>query len=280
MRWFALFALAIQPFLNAASPALHPAAPTITEPPQDGWLVNPADLHMESTGYTNPEGFAHASTDWEVWKTSINQRVWSALGVSDVFGKVHIHLADGNFEGPYAGRTELEFATDYSLKVRYIDSNGDAGAYAVRTFKTSPPGPPGVPGPMPWDLKQPGYVVEVVAGGFQLPVNIAFLPNPGTQSTDPMFYVTELYGTIKVVRRDGSVGVFASNLLNFNVFGGFPGAGEQGLAGIVVDPATGNVYATMLYEATPGGPAGPVLNVRSEYGLTSPSESRKRTLRT
>src|SRR6185503_10373363 len=192
MRWFALFALAIQPFLNAASPAAGPAAPTITEPVQDGWIVNPADLHMESTGYSDPEGNPHGATDWEVWKTSVNQRVWSALGVNDAFGKVHIHLGDGTFEGPYAGRTELEFATDYFLKVRYFDSNNEAGPYAVRTFKTSPAGPPGVPGPMPWDLKQPGYTVEVVAGGFQLPVNIAFLSTPGPQDTDPLFYVTEL----------------------------------------------------------------------------------------
>ena len=33
--------------------------------------------------------------------------------------------------------------------------------------------------PIPWAVKQPGFVIEPVATGFQLPVNIAFLTNPG-----------------------------------------------------------------------------------------------------
>jgi len=46
-------------------------------------------------------------------------------------------------------------------------------------------------GPKPVQSNLLPYVVEVVASGFQLPVNIAFLPNPGPQATDPLFYVTE-----------------------------------------------------------------------------------------
>src|SRR6185436_11347426 len=135
--------------------------------------------------------------------------------------------------------------------------------------------PPGVPGPMPWVVKQLGYTVEVVAGGFQLPVNIAFLPNPGPNLTDPLFYVTELYGTIKVVRRNGTVSVFAANLLNFNPTGAFPGSGEQGLAGIVVDPATGNVFAGMLYESGTNGPHYPkvVKFTSNDGGLTAATQT-------
>ncbi len=106
--------------------------------------------------------------------------------------------------------------------------------------------------PVPWIVSQPGYKVEVVATGFQLPVNIAFVPSPGPAADDPFFYVTELYGTIKVISRDGTVSDYASGLLNFNPTGAFPGSGEQGLAGIAVDPNTGDVFATLLYDA--GGP--------------------------
>src|SRR5699024_4648451 len=77
----------------------------------------------------------------------------------------------------------------------------------------------------------------------------------GAAPDAPIFYVSELYGTIRVVRRDGTVGTYASNLLNFNPTGKFPGSGEQGLTGIVVEPATGDVYATLLYDAAP--PKGP-----------------------
>lgn len=109
--------------------------------------------------------------------------------------------------------------------------------------------------PVPWTVAQPGYRVEVVATGFQLPVNIAFIPNASSEPDAPYFYVTELYGTIRVVRRNGGVGTFASGLINFNPTGDFPGSGEQGLTGICVDPATGDVFAAMLYDAAP--PNGP-----------------------
>ena len=111
--------------------------------------------------------------------------------------------------------------------------------------------------PVPFTMSQPGYAIDVVAGGFQLPTNIAFLPNPGPNPGDPLFYVTELYGDIKVVARDGTVGNFATNLLNFDPTGNFPGSGEQGLGGIVVHPVTGDLYVSMVYSSVPGVEAAP-----------------------
>lgn len=105
--------------------------------------------------------------------------------------------------------------------------------------------------PVPWVPMQTGYKIDVIAGGFRLPVNIAFIPNAGPNPEDPLFYVTELYGTIKVVRRNGTVSNYATGLLNFSPTGLFPGSGEQGLAGITVDAATGDVYAGMLYDVAP-----------------------------
>src|SRR5262245_22530062 len=98
VRWGALFLLALPPLF--ASPSLLTVnAPNINEPPNDNYVVNPADLHMEVNGYSDaPENNPHQSTDWEVWKTSINQRVWSALAKTAPFDYVHIHLADGVFE--------------------------------------------------------------------------------------------------------------------------------------------------------------------------------------
>jgi glucose/arabinose dehydrogenase len=99
----------------------------------------------------------------------------------------------------------------------------------------------------PWSARAPGFEVEIVASGFQLPINIAFKPNAGSAPTDPLLYVTELHGKIKVVYRNRSVGTYASNLLNFNPTSAFPGSGEQGVTGIVVDPTSGDVIAAMLY---------------------------------
>ena len=124
--------------------------------------------------------------------------------------------------------------------------------------------------PVPWSVIQPGFRVELVATGFQLPVNIAFIPNPGNEPDEPLFYVTELYGTIKVVSNDGTVSDYVTGLLNFNPTGNFPGSGEQGLTGIVVEPNTGDVFASMLYSIDPlneGVPHYPkVMRYQSEDG--------------
>ena len=109
----------------------------------------------------------------------------------------------------------------------------------------------------PFTAMQPGFAVDVVAGGFQLPTNIAFVPNPGPNPNDPLFYVTELYGVIKVVTRNFSVSNYATGLLNFNPTGSFPGSGEQGLAGIVVDPVSGDLFVTRVNSSTPGVESAP-----------------------
>jgi glucose/arabinose dehydrogenase len=130
--------------------------------------------------------------------------------------------------------------------------------------------------PVPWSITPPGYKVEIVAKGFQLPVNIAFKPNAGNQPKDPYFYVTELYGTIKVVTRDGTVSDYASNLLNFNPTGAFPGSGEQGLSGIAIEPITGDIFASGLYaDPAPNGPHFPkVVRFHSnDGGLTAATQT-------
>lgn len=127
--------------------------------------------------------------------------------------------------------------------------------------------------PVPWQVHQPGFKVEVVASGFQLPVNIAFVPNPGPNPGDPLYYVTELYGSVKVVTRNGSVSDYATNLLNFSPTGAFPGSGEQGLTGIVVEPTTGDVFVSLLYDA--GGPHYPKVDrfTSLDGGLTAATQT-------
>ena len=94
--------------------------------------------------------------------------------------------------------------------MRFKDSNNEFSAWRERPFSTSPQGPPGVPSPIPWAVRQAGYVVEVVATGFQLPMNIVMVPNPGNDPGDPFMYVNELYGKIKVITRSGAVSDYAT----------------------------------------------------------------------
>lgn len=105
--------------------------------------------------------------------------------------------------------------------------------------------------PVPWAPAEPGFRVERVATGFRLPVEIAFVPSPGAGDDAPFFYVSELYGSIRVVARGGAISTYADGLLDFDPLGSFPGSGEKGLAGIAVDPASGDLFAGTL-EAQPG----------------------------
>ena len=243
--------------LSPPTPGVNrrPNTPLINEPSTDGQLVNPADVHMETSVFSDPDpGDLHLCSDFEIWTITPSQRVWVTSCIGGI-EKVHTHLGDGVFEGSHAGRLELFYETDYRLRVRHRDDSGDAAtewsAFAERPFRTTSQIDP-IPGAPGWLVHDPNYKVEIAATGFQLPVNIAFVPNPGPNPNSPFYYVTELYGIIKVVTRDGTVRDYATGLLNFNPTGAFPGSGEQGLTGIAIDPANGNVYACLLYDA--GGP--------------------------
>jgi glucose/arabinose dehydrogenase len=414
----AAISAAASPRANANVP---PNTPTIIEPATDGQVLNPADVHMATALFSDPDpGDTHLCSDWEIWTVSPSQRVWSALCATGA-SAVHLHLGDGVFENAYAGRSELDFSTNYILRTRHRDSSGviatQWSAYAQRPFATGaasavfpvelddvltnpapawresaggaplvlPPGAPqpllamqtaeggvllefrgldglsnqlinpprlaehgfarivvtagaaalslpesevsffndegeevtiylpalavnpGTPAyywvsaagstytgnstqtapsfrflargaPVPWIVNQPGYKVEIVATGFQLPVNIAFIPNPGIGPDDPLYYVTELYGQIKMVTRSGAVSDYATNLLNYNPTGEFPGSGEQGLAGIVVDPATGDLYCTLVYDA--GGPHYPRVDkfTSTDGGRTAATQTTIRNM--
>src|SRR5207253_5991306 len=93
--------------------------------------------------FSDPDaGDTHAGSDWELWTAGATpQRVWHAEPTAGVL-LVHIHLGDGAFEGPLAGRTQLDPDSDYTLRVRFRDSSGDAatewGPWSERAFHTAP----------------------------------------------------------------------------------------------------------------------------------------------
>src|SRR6188472_4424578 len=82
----------------AAALNQHPAAPPITEPSTDGAIVNPADVHMETGPFVDPDaGDQHLCTDWEIWTVTPSERVWITACIGGV-ERVHTHLGDGVFE--------------------------------------------------------------------------------------------------------------------------------------------------------------------------------------
>ena len=244
----AVLAVTISGVANAAPPS----APRILEPTRDGAVVSAQDVHMEATDFTDADGDAHECSDWEIVADEpipdraqqVGDLAWDAPCATGPL-KEHIHFGDGDFHPGAA--LDLLNDTKYRVRVRFIDSTGEVGPWSERPFKTDPPGPRGRRSAVPWDTQR-GFKVEPVAGGLRLPVNIAMVPNPRPGPRAPLMYVTELYGNIKLVHRDGSVTNYARKVLNFNPMGDFPGSGEVGLAGIAVEPRTGDVFVSMVYD--------------------------------
>ncbi len=229
---------------------LPPLAPGWYEP-SGQFNVSPYDFHIHITPMSDPENDTHAATDFELWDVTANQRVWSRLNSTVIL--VHIHNADGTFEGNLAGQSHLLPDHDYRLRARVYART------ANNTIQTSPWSVwrafhtraiiNSSDSPFLWTAR-PGYTVELVAANISVPVNVVRAPDGLYQNLPqgrrPLLYVTQLYGQVGVIRRDGSYGVFAGNLLNYAVFGSLPGSGETGVDGLYVDPTTGALYVSLV----------------------------------
>ncbi|MGH7176842.1 MAG: LamG-like jellyroll fold domain-containing protein [Tepidisphaeraceae bacterium] len=236
-----------------------PFLPDITEPLNEGERVSGFDVHMEIGPFSDPDpGQSRLSSDWEIWTRGTSPvRVWSNHNAPEPAAH-HTHFGDGTFEGPQAGQNKLQPDTDYELRVRTRDDSGEAATefseWAIRNFHTLVEDTATAPG---WVARQSGYRIEEVPFSFavgeadwRLPTNLAFVPAAirGPHPLDPLFYVAELYGSIRVVTNNYTVMTYATGLLNYNPVGPITGSGENGMGGIVVDPTTGDLFATMLYD--------------------------------
>lgn len=230
--------------------AARPEVIAISEPAAGSAPLDGADVHMVAAyADGDDDDDEHVCSDWEIWTATPSEPVWEAHCAKGA-EKVHIHLGDGEFVNSHAGKNRLDPSTSFELKVRFRDDSEDPeeewSEWASRPFETREAGPAGSE-TATWIARE-GYVVETFATDFQLPVNIAMVPEPGPHPSDPVMYVTELYGAVKAISRDGTVRDFATELLNFNPTGNFPGSGEKGVAGIVVEPETGDVLVSLVYK--------------------------------
>ena len=98
-----------------------------------------------------------------------------------------------------------------------------------------------------WEV-QSGFDISVDSEGFEFPSSIAFVPNPGTSPKDPLYFVTELRGRVKVITNDRSVFTFAEITYDLQPTAELPAiAGEVGMAGVCLDPKHGYVFVTFAY---------------------------------
>ncbi|MGH8502577.1 MAG: PQQ-dependent sugar dehydrogenase [Gammaproteobacteria bacterium] len=94
-----------------------------------------------------------------------------------------------------------------------------------------------------------GFSISIDTEGYHYPTAIAFVPNPGQDPKDPLYFVTELRGTVKVVTNDRTVHTFAEHFLQSEFHDERPrGNAEFGLAGICLAPRQGYVFITFTYQ--------------------------------
>lgn len=99
-----------------------------------------------------------------------------------------------------------------------------------------------------WALAK-GFALDSDTQGYHYPTAIAFVPQPGPAPSDPLYFVTELRGKVKVVTNDRSVHTFAEGFLKTSYFDEDPSReAEFGLAGLCLDPTHGYVFITFAYQ--------------------------------
>jgi len=99
-----------------------------------------------------------------------------------------------------------------------------------------------------WSLKE-NFDISIDTEGYQFPAAIAFVPNPGKGPKDPLYFVTELRGKVKVVTNDRTIYTFAEDFFKLKPDEELPAfSGENGLAGICLDPEHGYVFVTFAYQ--------------------------------
>jgi glucose/arabinose dehydrogenase len=98
-----------------------------------------------------------------------------------------------------------------------------------------------------------GFALEIDTEGYHFPTAIAFVPEPGSDPKDPLYFVTELRGQVKVITNDRSIYTFAKDFFQLKPEQELPEVeGETGLAGICLAPEQGYMFVTFAYQDSEG----------------------------
>ncbi len=120
-----------------------------------------------------------------------------------------------------------------------------------------------------WTLDK-NFSIEIDTDGYSFPSAIAFVPEPGAGPKDPLYFVTELRGKVKVVTNDRSVHTFAEDFFTLVPRVELPSfGGEMGMAGICLDPRSGYVFVTFTYQDEKGILRNNIARFESEPGTFS-----------
>ena len=121
-----------------------------------------------------------------------------------------------------------------------------------------------------------GYSIISDTSGFDQPTAIAFVESPGANPEDPLYFVAELLGVIKVVCNDRSVHIFADDFMHTGVsYLSTPMQEYYGLVGLCIEPLNGYVFATFSYKDEIGAKRNRVLRFKTKPKTFSTEPTEK-----
>ena len=119
---------------------------------------------------------------------------------------------------------------------------------------------------LPWRAPR-GFRVELVADALTLPVQIAPVPAPADAPDAPVAYITELYGSVRALGADGSIWLYATDVLNERPSDPPPRlSGQTGTSGVAVDPLSGDVFVSTTYRGDDGELHNKIVRLESDDG--------------
>jgi hypothetical protein len=132
---------------------------------------------------------------------------------------------DGDHSGGAGTRTYVlpNDGRPYSIQAHGLDdewrANPGRPGYSARVtvgFTPCPAIDEGQAWRRDWELEE-GFALDIDSEGYRFPTSIVFVPEPGPGPKDPLYFVTELRGAIKVVTNDRTVHTFADDFFRLEL---------------------------------------------------------------
>lgn len=120
-----------------------------------------------------------------------------------------------------------------------------------------------------WGIEE-GFSISLDTDGYDMPSAIAFVPNPGDNPGDPLYFVNELRGKIVVVTNDRNKHIFVEDIFQNDSELGLNNMREEfGLSGICLDSNTGYIFITYSYRNNEGNILNGITRFSTEENIFS-----------
>lgn len=104
-----------------------PAAPTVLTPTDGTRNLDTADILIQSSAFSDPDGGVHSASEFQIWRTTSGvptELVWAAASTAGS-SLLQVTLDDGELDGTAGADGTLRLWADHVVRVRHRDDSGD-----------------------------------------------------------------------------------------------------------------------------------------------------------